>query len=111
VDTLGIFWIVIFSILAIVSFIEMRRSSSVSSPKKADNHNNSNNHKPYCIDGITERQQGLGERISISNYTCDKCCKTSNDETGDYDNKDSFPHNKTSITVNQNTSQSKDTRR
>lgn len=95
-DALGIFWIVIYSIIAIISFIKLRTSSS-SSSDKTGNQDNSDSRKPYCIGGITERQQGISKCILFLKHTRNKCRNASNDKTGDCDYEDSLNHSKTSI--------------
>ena len=96
---LEIFQIVTLAIIGIICFIKLRKSPS---SNKTANQDNSDSHKPYCINGLTKSLQRIGDCIPYFKHTRNKCRDTSNDKTGDYDYKDSFNQDKASIAGREN---------
>ena len=107
-DALGIFWIVLWSIIVIVSFIKLRIASSPSN--KTANQDNNDSHKSYCIGGITESYQRISKLIPFLKHRRNKCRNSTNDKTGECDYEDSFNHGKASIASSRKTSQSQQRR-
>ena len=104
-DIEGIFWIVLWFIIALVAFIKLKTTSS--SSKKTSNQNNNDSRKSYHIGSTTERKQGFSKCVSFLKYRHNKCCDASNDKAGNCDNEDSFNHSKASIAGRKNDSQPK----
>jgi len=95
-DALGIFWIVLYSIIAILAYIKLRTTSSAS-PNKTTNKDNSDSRKSYCINSITKSLQYISNYIPFFKHRRNKCRDATNNKTGNCDYEDSLNHSNNSI--------------
>ena len=86
-DTLGIVWTVLFSIIAIIAFVKLRISAAA---KKSSNNDNRNSRNSERIYSIAKGNKGLSKGIAIGEKTSHKSCNTSDDKAGNGDDKNGF---------------------
>jgi hypothetical protein len=112
-DAMGIFWMVLYSTIAIITGIKLMKlratSSSSSASKEARNQYGDNSSESESINGAAESQEGLCDCIALTKRACDKGRDSSNEKAGDRNPKDSFQHSD-SITAEDRGSQSQKSR-
>jgi hypothetical protein len=90
-DALGIFWLVLYSIIGIVVLLKLRLTSPSS------NHHKNNDNKSDCIKSIAQIKKGFCKYVPTRKRINDSSCDNCNKETGSHNNKDSFQHSRGSL--------------
>lgn len=86
-DALGIFWLILFSVIAIIAFVKLRTSSTT---KKTGNNNNRNSGNSERIYSIAEGNKGFSKDIAIREDTGNKSSNSSDNKARNSDDKNGF---------------------
>jgi hypothetical protein len=89
---MGIIWLIIFSVIAVVAFILMKLRPTSTTSKKNSNYNNDDSHKPNRTDIIPEGYQGLRNCVVLSQHAYDEGRNADEDKAGESDYKNSLQH-------------------
>lgn len=111
-DTLGIFWLVFWSVALVVVVVAMRRGwtlPSFSAIKKRRNNYNSDSTESEIVGNVAEIQDRHCEGVIPA--PSEKGSNSVNYEASNHNPKDSLQHSKASITGAGHPSQSQKTRR
>ena len=91
-DALGIFWLVLYSIIGIVTFIKLRASSSTTR-----NQHSGYDDKTKSVNSITEVQKGSSSRVILSKNTSNRSCNSTDKKASNNNDENTFHHSKASI--------------
>jgi len=98
-DALGIFWLVLYSVIGVWALLKLKSTSTTTNQEKKDSH------EPHSVKGITEGNERPSKRITFAKHICNNSSDGSNKKASGYDYKDRCHHSKTSIASGENDSQ------